>query len=235
VRVLAVGAHPDDLEILCAGTLLRYVQDSHDVVMCNVAAGDKGSTTHAQDEISAIRLQEARRSAEIAGAEHRTLGIPDCEVSAADPEQRLQMVELIREARPEMILTHHPADYMGDHREVSALVFAAGVDATLSLLRTASPHHDVIAPPLYYMDTLAGVGFSPTEYVDISDVIETKLEMLAAHESQVRFLGGREDVSIRDDTRTASRFRGMQAGVRYAEGFVQCQTWLRGTTRRLLP
>ncbi|HEY0416136.1 MAG TPA: PIG-L family deacetylase [Gaiellaceae bacterium] len=234
MRVLAVGAHPDDLEILCAGTLVRYVREGHEVVMCHVGSGDKGSTTHTREEIAAVRLREARRAAALAGAEHRTLGLPDTEVSAADPAQRRALVELLRQVRPDVVVTHHPDDYMGDHRQVSALVFDTTMTATLPLLETESRHLERI-PPLFYMDTLAGIGFAPQEYVDVTAAIEVKLEMLAAHESQCAFLSDGGARSILDEVRTVARFRGIQAGVEYAEGFVQAHAWHRGTTRRLLP
>jgi LmbE family N-acetylglucosaminyl deacetylase len=235
VKVLAVGAHPDDLEILCAGTLIRYARSGDEVVMCNVASGDKGSTTGTSGEIAAIRLSEARRAAALAGAEHRTLGLPDTTIAATDESQRLQMVELLRQVRPDVVITHHPEDYMGDHREVSALVFDTTMTATLPLLETGSAAIEQV-PPLYYMDTIAGIGFVPQEYVDISETIDLKLEMLAAHASQCDFLTGDDPaVSIVEDVRAVARFRGIQAGVAYAEAFAQAHAWHRGTTRRLLP
>jgi LmbE family N-acetylglucosaminyl deacetylase len=234
MRVLAVGAHPDDLEILCAGTLARFAREGHDVVMCNVATGDKGSTSHTSDEIAAIRLAEARASAAMIGAEHRTLGVRDTEIASTDPGQRASMVEVVRAARPDVVITHHPDDYMGDHREVSRLVFDTTMTATLPLLAPESPHLARV-PPLFYMDTLAGIGFVPSEYVDVTDVIDVKLEMLGAHASQHSFLAGDGTVSIVDDVRAVARFRGIQAGVAYAEAFVQAHAWHRGTTRRLLP
>lgn len=234
MNVLAVGAHPDDLEILCAGTLLRYARAGHNVVMCNVAIGDKGTNDLSPEEIAAVRLEESRRAAEIGGARHLTLGIRDTDVDATDSGQRLLAVELLRSVRPDVVLTHHPADYMGDHRQVSALVFDTTMTATLPRLETASPALEHV-PSVYYMDTLAGVDFLPEEYVDVSDTLETKLQMLAAHASQVEWLRHDIESSIVEDVRTMARFRGMQAGVRFAEGFVRASAWHRGTTRRLLP
>src|SRR5437764_9576546 len=97
MRVLAVGAHPDDLEILCGGTLARFVREGHAVVMCHATLGDRGSYVHTSDEVAAIRGKEARRAAEICGAEHATLGLHDAEVDAADPQQRRLVVDLVRE------------------------------------------------------------------------------------------------------------------------------------------
>jgi N-acetylglucosamine malate deacetylase 1 len=234
VRVLAVGAHPDDLEILCGGTLARYVREGHAVVMCHASRGDRGSFVHTSDEIASIRGREARRAAEICGAEHATLGLSDGEVNASDPGQRRLLVDLVRDARPDVIITHSPNDYMSDHNELSRLVFECSFHATLPLYQTAKPHHSRVTP-IYYMDTLMGLGFQPTEYVDVSDVIDTKAAMLEAHETQLAWLRDHDGVDVVEQMKTATRFRGLQCGAQYAEGFSPCLTWLRGTTRRLLP
>lgn len=234
MRVLAVGAHPDDLEILCGGTLARFVREGHEVVMCHATKGDRGSYVHTSEEIARIRGEEARRAAEICGARYATLGLSDAEVNAADPEQRRLVVDLVREAAPDLIITHHPQDYMGDHNEVSRLVFECSFYATLPLYESAKPYHPQVTP-IYYMDTVMGIGFQPTEYVDISGVIDVKAAMLEAHQSQLAWLHDHDGVDIVEQMKTVSRFRGQQCGVAYAEGFIPCLTWLRGTTRRLLP
>jgi LmbE family N-acetylglucosaminyl deacetylase len=229
MRVLAVGAHPDDLEILCGGTLARFVREGHDVVMCNATMGNRGSFVHSSEEIARIRRAEAQAAAAVVGAEHRTLGLSDAEVNAADPEQR-RLVE----ARPDLVITHYPHDYMGDHNEISKLVFECSFYATLPLVQTERPHHSAVTP-IYYMDTLFGVGFSPTEYVDVTSVIDVKAAALEAHQSQLTWLRDHDGIDVVEQMRTATRYRGMQCGVAYAEGFIACQTWLRGTTRRVLP
>jgi LmbE family N-acetylglucosaminyl deacetylase len=234
VRVLAVGAHPDDLEILCGGTLARFVQEGHEVVMCHASRGDRGSFVHTSEEIAAIRDREAKRAAEICGAEHATLGLHDGEVNAADPEHKRALIDLVRDARPDLIITHPPNDYMGDHNEVSKLVFECSFHATLPLFETGKPHHAHVTP-IYYMDTISGLGFEPTEYVDVSSVIDTKAQMLEAHATQLTWLRDHDGVDIVEQMKAATRFRGLQCGVQYAEGFAQCLTWLRATTRRLLP
>jgi N-acetylglucosamine malate deacetylase 1 len=234
MRVLGVGAHPDDLEILCGGTLARFVREGHDVVMCNATTGNRGSFVHSSEEIARIRLAEARRAAEVIGAGHVTLGIDDCEVNAADPEHKRLVVDLVREARPDLIITHFPHDYMGDHDEISKLVFESSFYATLPLYETGKAHHSSVTP-IYYMDTVFGVGFVPAEYVDVTETIDAKVAMLEAHVSQLSWLRDHDGIDVVDQMKTATRYRGMQCGVAYAEGFVPCQTWLRGTTRRLLP
>jgi N-acetylglucosamine malate deacetylase 1 len=234
MRVLAVGAHPDDLEILCGGTLVRFGQEGHEVVMCNATLGNRGSFEHTSEEIAAIRLREARRAADLAGAEHMTLGLTDGEVNASDRDQRTALVDLVREVRPDLILTHATNDYMSDHNETSRLVFDCSFHATLPLLETSKPNYGTVAP-IYFFDTVMGLGFHPTEYVDVTSTIETKVAMLEAHESQLTWLRDHDGIDVVEQMRVATRFRGLQCGVTYAEGFMPCLTWLRGTTRRLLP
>src|SRR5918997_1487871 len=150
MRVLAVGAHPDDLEILCGGTIARYVREGHEVVMCHATRGDRGSFEHSSEDISRIRAGEARDAAAIAGAEHASLELSDGEVNAADPAQRRLVVDLVRDARPDVIITHSPGDYMADHNEVSRLVFDASFLSSLPLLESGKPYHPVVSP-IYFM------------------------------------------------------------------------------------
>jgi N-acetylglucosamine malate deacetylase 1 len=234
MRVLAVGAHPDDLEILCGGTLARFVREGHEVVMCNASLGNRGSFEHGSEEIAEIRLREARRAAEIAGADHVTLGFTDGEIDATDASQRTAVVDLVREVRPDLILTHSPGDYMSDHNETSKLVFDCSFHATLPLLETANPSYGTVTP-IYFVDTVMGLGFQPTEYVDVTSTIETKVAMLEAHESQLAWLRDHDGIDVVEQMRAATRFRGLQCRAQYAEGFAPCLTWLRATTRRLLP
>jgi N-acetylglucosamine malate deacetylase 1 len=234
VRVLAVGAHPDDLEILCGGTLARFVREGHEVVMCNATLGNRGSFEHTSEEIARIRLGEARRAAEICGAEHVTLAFSDADVNAHDREQQRAVVDLVRDARPDLVITHSPGDYMSDHNEISKLVFDASFHATLPLYETGKPHHGQVTP-IYFMETVMGIGFEPTEYVDVSDTIDVKAAMLEAHQSQLTWLRDHDGVDIVEQMKTTTRFRGQQCRVAYAEGFRPCHAWLRGTARRLLP
>ena len=234
MRVLAVGAHPDDLEILCGGTLARFVADGHEVVMCNATLGNRGSFEHTSEEIAGIRLREARRAAELAGATHVTLGFTDGEVDAGDHDQRTAVIELVREVRPDLIITHSTGDYMSDHDETSKLIFDCSFHATLPLLETGRPYYETVTP-MYFMDTVMGLGFHPTEYVDVTSTMETKVAMLEAHATQLTWLRDHDGIDIVEQMRAVTRFRGLQCRVQYAEGFTPCLTWLRATSRRLLP
>lgn len=234
LRVLAVGAHPDDVEQLCGGTLIRYVAAGHEVTTCHVTRGDRGSFVHTEQEIAAIRHVESGRAADKLGCSSTCLGLSDGEVSSSDSVHRRLAIDLLRSVRPDLILTHAPNDYMPDHVETGRLMLDASHLATLPLLKTRLPVHTVVASVLYF-DTLAGVGFEPTEYVDVSQVFEQKLDALRCHESQLEWLRDHDGVDIVDQTRVLGAFRGYQCGVRYAEAFRPALTWLRAVPRRLLP
>ena len=136
--------------------------------------------------------------------------------------------------QPDVIITHSPDDYMPDHVAVSHLVFDASFAASVPNYKTAVPGKAAITP-IYYMDNLAGVNFMPTEYVDISDTIETKMEMLECHESQLKWMRDHDHIDFAEFVRTCARFRGLQCGVQYAEAFRTCVAWPKVVPARLLP
>ena len=154
---------------------------------------------------------------------------------------RDKLVDVIRYANPDFIITHNPDDYMPDHTAVSRLVFDAAFTATLP--NYTDYEHVYSDPngapakvvPIYYMDTLAGVNFVPTEFVDVSEEIDLKIQMLECHASQLVWMRDHDGIDFADMVKTCSRYRGYQCGADYAEGFRQCQAYLKGTTKRLLP
>lgn len=235
MNVLAVGCHPDDLEIGCGGTLAKFAALGHRVTMVHVANGDKGHKVIGPDELARIRAKEAADAGKLIGADVIGLGVPDLAVRSDDPQLVEALAEVIRRTKPDLIITHPPEDYMKDHMEVSSAVFDASFAATVPHYSPQKgPAHDKVVP-LYYMDTLAGVNFIPTIYVDITDYIETKIRMNACHESQIKWLKEHDGIDFLDFVRTCSKFRGLQCGKAYAEGFTQCLAWPRLTTERLLP
>ena len=236
MRVLAVGAHPDDLEIQCAGTLARYRQAGHDVVMAHVCNGDCGHFYIPAEELAAIRQEEAAAAAAVIGAEVAAVNIGDGDVQAEDEQARQRVVDLVRQAQPDVIITHAPDDYMPDHVAVSKLVFFASFLASVPQWRTGMdlPHYELV-PPVYYMDTMAGVNFVPDDYVDITATFAAKLQMFSCHQSQLTWLKEHDGMDMLDFITVMARGRGLQCGVRYAEGFRRLRAWPRQTTTRLLP
>lgn len=233
MNILAIGAHPDDLEILCAGTLARYARQGHKVTMCVVTDGTAGHREIKPPELARIREDEARRAAAVIGADFLWMGLPD-EFVFNDRPTRLRFVEAIRQARPDLILTHAPEDYHPDHRAVSALTFDTSFIASLPNIETGLPAHDGV-PPIHYMDTLAAKGFLPTEYVDISDDFETKRAMLECHASQLTWLKDHDKIDVMEFMHVVARMRGIQANTLYAEGFRTADVWPRTPAKRLLP
>jgi len=233
VIILAVGAHPDDLELLCAGTLAKYNKQGHTVVMAHMCNGNKGHFTIPPDELADIREEEAKKSAKIIGAEVLSGKFPDLEL-LINEESRKVAVDIIRKAKPDVIITHAPDDYMIDHINTSKLIVEASFIATLPHFKSNFPAHDVIAP-IFFMDTLAGVNFQPAEYVDITEEMETKEKMLLCHQSQYVWLQEHDHIDYVDFMKSQAKFRGIQCGVKYAEGFRQYQVWGRMVAKRLLP
>lgn len=234
MNILAIGCHPDDLEIGCGGTLAKYAKYGNKVFMCHVANGNVGHKVIPQDELAAIRRREAEKAAKCLGAEAISIDVGDLLVNNFDEETVDKLIDVIRFTKPDVIITHNPQDYMRDHMQTSELVFNASFAASIKHRRTKHDHLDSI-PPIMYMDTLAGMGFIPTEYVDISDTIELKLEALACHESQIRWMRDHDKIDFIDFVRTCSKYRGLQCGVAFAEGFRPCVNWPRMAAKRLLP
>ena len=234
MRVMAIGAHPDDIELLCAGTLAKYAQQGHQVTMCYVCNGGLGHVEIMPPELKEVRKQESIDSANVIGADFQWLDIDDADVRQSTNEAIARLIDAVREAQPDVIITHSPNDYMDDHRLVGELVLKASFDATIPHLvsKQETPAQLV---PIFYMDTLMGVDFLPEFWVDISDTIETKRQMLACHESQYAWLKEHDNIDYIDSMVTVAKYRGLQVGTPYAEGFRQVRVWGRTTTVPLLP
>ena len=178
--------------------------------------------------------QEAVNAAKVLGAEAITIDVGDFGVESADKQILKKLVEVVRSTKPDVIITHNPDDYMRDHMQASKLAYDASFVCTVPHFETLSEVFPQF-PPVFYMDTLAGIGFIPTEYVDISQEIELKLEAIDCHESQVKWLLEHDNIDFLDFAKTCSKYRGLQASCKYAEGFRQYAGWPRFRTRRMLP
>lgn len=233
MRILAVGAHPDDLELQCAGTLAMYVKQGHEVFMAVATNGDKGNFDVEPEELARTREEEFRQSCEVIGATPIWMGYPD-ELLENTMEIRLAFVDMLRQVNPDLVITHGPNDYHPDHRYTSQLVWDALPLAGVANVKTSRPAADRQVT-LYYMDNLGGIGFNPTELVDITDTIEVKKAALAKHASQTDIFMRLLNVDLLDVVETTGKFRGYQSGCKYAEGFVKVEAWYRGLSKRLLP
>ena len=216
-QVLAVVAHPDDAELFCAGTLARAKDDGAAIGVCVLCRGDKGQPGKRVANLTAVRRKEAAAAAGLLGAqlffgEHGDGTLMD------GMAQRRGLIEIFRKFNPTLILAHAPEDYHPDHRAASLLAEAASWFCASRGHKTRT--RAMASPPAFWwMDTVNMAGFLPGFYVDITDHVGLKTQMLACHESQL-IRGQDADFSpLAELMRLQMRTRGMQAGVEAAEAF----------------
>ena len=221
--VLAVGAHPDDLECTCAGTLAALVRRGVEVHVAVVTDGWCGSYELSGAEIAAVRLEEARRAAEIAGAaSFHHLGMHD-QGSEVTIERRRELVDLIRRLGVTVLLGHAPNDYHVDHRNAGELVFQARCAAAVPNFGDEPPVKR--SPHAALIDNEQGIGFEPHIWIDIGETIDVKREMLAAHASQVALMQTMYGEDLIGMVERLARMRGGQRGCEFAEAFRGCGTY----------
>ncbi len=242
MNVLAFGAHPDDLEYFCAGTLALCARRGDKVTMAIVTDGrNRPSGKH--EEIIAIRRKEAQNSADLIGAELIWMGIPDGGLDTI-PEHRDAFVQVIRQTTPDLIITHYPNDYHPDHILTGQLTMFASQNARSA--NYPSPYPPVRKNMQFaFMDTEMGLGFEPEDYVDITETLDVKLEMTRQHVSQQQpsnapydpnFVAPPNEFNLLvRPARVMSEFRGLACDVQYAEGFRFWRQAHRVLAKRLLP
>lgn len=195
MNVLAIGAHPDDIEYGCGGTLTLYAQKGHDVYLFVATDGALGGE-------AAIRRREQEDSAVVMGVRKVFWGgYPDTEVPY-NRELIVRVESVIRQARPTMIFVNSPDDTHQDHRNLAQ----AAVSATRYV------------PNFLFFEVPSTQNFTPNCYTNIDKVLDRKLASLEAHRSQVTKTNI-EDLTILELAVSCANFRGIQARVRYAEAF----------------
>jgi LmbE family N-acetylglucosaminyl deacetylase len=233
MRVLAVMAHPDDIEMTCAGTLALLRRAGWDVHMATMTAGDLGSATRSRAQIARVRKKEAAASAKLLGASYTCLGFDDLTIVYSAAAKR-RVSALVRLVRPDLIIAPSPVDYMADHEETPRIVreaaFASTVPNWKARLGRRSPRPAEKLPAILYADPIDlvdhfGRRVAAPLVVDISGVVDLKEKMLACHESQRSWLQAQhgEDEYLAWMRRVgADRARDIgDPQVRYAEGFRQ--------------
>ena len=224
---LAFLAHPDDAEMLCAGTLIRLAEAGWDVHIATATAGDCGTMTETPWQISATRTAEARQAAAKLGGTYHCLDERDLFVVYDKPTLR-KVMDLMRQIAPALVLTHAPADYMMDHEMTHRLARAASFGYAAPNASTLPRQPGSAVPHLYYCDPVEGATpitgdlVQPTVAVDITPVLERKTEMLACHASQRQWLRAHHGVDeyLEAMQRHGTR-RGELIGTAAAEAFVQ--------------
>ena len=218
LRILAVGAHPDDVEIRCGGTLACYAQAGHHVMIAHATNGEKGHVTIPPPELAKIREKEARAAAAVIGAEVFWLNFPDAELFY-DKETRLVFVDMLRQARPDIILTHWYEAYHPDHMITCQLVCGASYISTVPHIKTNHPPYKNI-PKIYYFEVDYSVEAAAAKYVDVTEVYDLKRKMLAAHQSQFVWLKENHDIDLMAMMEKRDMADGAICGVAFAEHFV---------------
>lgn len=233
IKILAVGAHPDDVEIGCFGTLDACVKRGDTVIVCSLTNGNLGHRQLSKEELERTRLIEGARASSVIGAHYTCLGHDDMTLDASDSAQIEKLTDLIRSVQPDLIITHGEGDSHPDHTEANKLVLKC---TTLSALRNyrsdSKPVADAV--PVYYMEGSEGRDLHPDIYVDITGSFENKIRALGEHASQLNFM---QDDTARDYIHyieVLGGYRGWQCNVRVAEAFSYCDRRMRPTTR-LLP
>jgi N-acetylglucosamine malate deacetylase 1 len=228
-NVLALFAHPDDAEFLCAGTLAHLAARGLKIHIVTMTAGDCGSTTLPALRISSIRRGEARRAAKLIGADYICLNESDLNVFY-DRKTLAKVMDVVRKTDPMVVFTHSPVDYMVDHETTSRLCQTACFGAMAPNFRTESlrparPLRSV--PHLYYAEPfgardILGNSVHATLFVDIAATLHRKAQMLSCHESQQDFLRAQQGIpNLLDMMRTMADRVGKVSDLTAAEGFRQ--------------
>jgi LmbE family N-acetylglucosaminyl deacetylase len=195
VNILAIGAHPDDIEFGCGGTLVKYAQKGHRLFLLVMTKGGLGAE-------SAKREAEQMDSKKILGAEEIYWGGYEDSQLMVDTELIGKIENVIKEVKPDFIFCNFLDDTHQDHRHLAQAIMSAT---------------RYIRNVLFYEGPTTQ-NFKPHVFVDIADTLDKKIQALKAHRSQV-MKTNIEDLSIVEVARSSANFRGIQGRVKYAEAF----------------
>ena len=203
MKVVVVGAHPDDPESGCGGSIARYSDMGHEVVIVYLTAGEAGIDGKSASEAAAIRTAEARKACAILKARPIFAGQIDGDTEV-NPAQYKRLGQILDAEQPAILFTQWPIDSHRDHRATSLLVY----DYWLKSGRRAD---------LFYYEVETGAqtqNFKPTHYLDITQTEDRKRAACLAHASQ------QPEATFYPTHDRMQKFRGMEYGCHAAEGFV---------------
>lgn len=195
VTILAIGAHPDDIEFGCGGTLIKYTEKGHRLYLQIMTEGGLGAE-------KSTRVAEQIKSKAILGAKDIFWGGYEDTHLIVDIELIGKIERVIKKIKPEFIFCSFPDDTHQDHRHLGQAVMSAT---------------RYIRNVLFYEGPTTQ-NFKPHVFVDIYDTLEKKIAALKAHKSQV-MKTNIEDLSIVEVARSSANFRGIQGRVKFAEAF----------------
>jgi LmbE family N-acetylglucosaminyl deacetylase len=223
---MCLMAHPDDCEILAAGTLALLKKKGWEIHIVTMTPGDCGTAEYGPQEIADIRRKEGAAGAKIIGATYHCLESRDLFVMFDDPTLR-KTLSLTREIAPSIVFTHSLDDYMMDHEMTARVARTATFGYAVPNSVVGEIAKGSLVPYLYYADPIEGMDYygnaiSPSTWVNISSTMNTKSRMLKAHASQRNWLMKHHgmDQYIKSMQAWAGK-RGSEKGVKYAESFRQ--------------
>jgi LmbE family N-acetylglucosaminyl deacetylase len=191
--VLATAAHPDDIEFMFAGTLLRLRDAGAEIHFWNLANGSCGTATHSREEIIRLRAAEAQASARLAGAVLHEPLVDDIAIYY-EPSLLARVAAVMRQVKPTILLTHSLQDYMEDHQNTCRLSVSAAIVRGMRNFATAPAVEPFGGATTVYHALPHGLRdgqgqlVRPGQYVDIGPVLARKRELLAQHRSQKEWL-----------------------------------------------
>jgi len=195
VNILAIGAHPDDIEFGCGGALIKYTQKGQRLFLLVMTGGGLGGS-------SVLRTEEQKASGKILGANKIFWGGYEDTHLVVDVELIGKIEAVIAEVKPDFIFCNFPDDTHQDHRHLAQAIMSA-----TRYIRN-----------VLFFEGPTTQNFNPQVFVDISDTLDKKMKALKAHRSQV-MKTNIEDLSIVEVARSSANFRGIQGRVKYAEAF----------------
>ena len=190
--VLSFHAHPDDTEAWCAGTLKLLKDKGYKIVIATMTAGGMGGINSTEEATIAMRKEEARKAAAILDAEYYCFEGRDGFLFDT-VELRLEAISLMRKVNAGIVITHLPMDYHSDHRTTCNIVESAAIISSLPNVPVKEKPLEVTpllyhSAPLTLSDPIGADIVPPHFYVDVTSVMETKMNMIAYHHSQIELM-----------------------------------------------
>jgi N-acetylglucosamine malate deacetylase 1 len=205
--IMVVGAHAADAEIMGGGAVLRHVDDGWRAVLVHMTLGEKGHRQLSAEEYARLKREEAQAAAELLGATQVALPYGDGELPVSE-EAQWRVADLIREHRPDVLLTHWKGSFHRDHRNTHADVLEALFYAGLPAFERAHPAHR--PAKVYFAENWEDMeDFRPEVYLDVSDVWDRYVLAIRAYSL---FRGEVSSFPYEQWYRGASEMRGAESG-----------------------